>query len=595
MMDSLSLFVPFGVRFNLEIKESDIVVEDKSKELFEAESGGEVRGSKDKVIDDGFYLTKPFEPDTIEKIYLKLSEQYGNLISRRALSVIVDAYYYYLFSTIVLGDNLVKVIVLDHSDNDSNIKMFPVPDDAVKKFSVNPSGNAVIFYTSQDDREVAFYVNYNIMTSLSGGYVGSYDFTAYSLGEVFSSYETDSLFLLIERSVYEYIKGSINSSINSLLSALKDYEEAFGIKTVLEGKRNLEELSRDMTIKMFYEKVFASYLDVLNKKKLSLHSPEAVISFASFVLNDYKIIIEKDREVFKNESEDVDMGTEFDHEYAEDHESVKSRLSFILSGLHFLGMLAQYNGYSVLSELMNASKVRLHNLVDKDIDMEQYYSVFVYVIYHVYKKSENVNDFKLNLLYYLSIFYILLLQHTNVGIDVIEKDIQFEISKGKEIYDWYDEDYLKDTYYNNLVNLKTVYNSMKKYKEKMSSYECFEQLSRLDEGRKMVADMINNYEFYNKVVNLLMDPRLVFAHRTKNEELLFYFRTVFEELLDSYKYTEKMPADYENLLEYMIYSHPASGSVFGLSANKNKCEIYYYMYLLYYSYYIKNSGKMKNQ
>lgn len=594
MMDSLSLFVPFGFRFNLEIKESDIVEEERTKDLLEDRGVDEDRGVKDKVIDDGFYLTKPFEPDTIEKIYLKLSEQYGNIISRRALSVMVDAYYYYLFSAIVLGDNLVKVVVLDHSDADSNIKMFPVPDGAIKKFSVDPGVNAVIFYTSQDDGEIAFYVNYNIMTSLSGGYVGSYNFAAYSLGELFSSYETDKLFLLIERSVYEHIKGSINSSINSLIGALKDYEESFSIKTVAEGKQNLEELGKDRTIKMFYEKVFASYFDVLNEKRLSLHSPEAVISFTSFVLNDYKNITEKDEDKFEKDWEDVEMGAEFDYKDVENYEDSRSRLSFILSGLQFLSVLAQYNGYSVLSELMNASKVRLHNLVDKDINMEQYYSVFVYVVYHVYKKSENVNDFKFNLLYYLSIFYVLLFQHTNVGIDVIEKDIQFEISKGKEIYDWHDEDYLKDTYYNNLVNLKTVYNSMKKYKEKMASYECFEQLSRLDEGRKMVTDMINNYEFYNKVVNLLMDPRLVFAHRTKNEELMFYFKSVFEELLDSYKYTEKMPADYENLLEYMIYSHPASSSILGLSAHKNKCEVYYYMYLLYYSYYIKNSGKLKN-
>ncbi|MEM5878429.1 MAG: hypothetical protein QXF12_06150, partial [Candidatus Aenigmatarchaeota archaeon] len=285
--------------------------------------------------------------------------------------------------------------------------------------------------------------------------------------------------------------------------------------------------------------------------------------------------------------------TEFDYEYAGNHENLKERLSYLLSGMQFLSALSQYNGYSVLSELMNAGRVRLHDLVDTNIDAEQYYSVFVYVIYHVYKNSENINDFKIKLLYYLNVFYILLFQHTKIGIDVVEKDIQFEIIKSKEIYDWYDEDYVKDTYFNNLVNLKTVYNSMKKYKEKMSRYECFEQLSKLNEGRKMVTDMINNYEFYSEVVNLLMDPRLVFAHRTKNEGLLFYFNTVFKELLDSYKYTEKMPSDYENLLEYMIYSHPASGSVFNLSSNGNKCEIYYYMYLLYYSYYIKNSGKMK--
>lgn len=469
--------------------------------------------------------------------------------------------------------------------------MFPAPDDAVKKFSVNPSANAVIFYTNQDDSEIAFYVNYNIMTSLAGGYVGSYNFTAYSLGEVFSSYETDKLFLLIEKPVYEHIKRSISGSVNSLLSALKGYEESLNINTVAEGKQNLEALSQDREIKMFYEKVFRNYVKELNGKNNSLHSPETVISFTSFVLNDYKNIIEKNENVFQEEVPETEMETEFDYEYAEDYENLKKRLSYLLSGLQFLGALSQYNGYSVLSELMNAGRVRLHDLIDKNIDEEQYYSVFVYVIYHVYKNSENVNDFKLNLLYYLSIFYILLLQHTKIGIDVIERDIQFEISKSKEIYDWYDEDYVKDTYFNNLVNLKTVYNSMKKYKEKMSDYECFEQLSKLNEGRKMVTDMINNYEFYNKVVNLLMDPRLVFAHRTKNEYLLFYFNSAFEELLDSYKYTEKMPADYENLLEYMIYSHPASGSVFNLSSNNNKCEIYYYMYLLYYSYYIKNSGK----
>lgn len=591
MMDSLSLFVPFGIRFNLEIKESDIVDEEKSKETLETENAGEVREGQDRVIDDGFYLTKPFEPDAIEKIFLKINEQYGNIISRRVLSVIGDAYYYYLFSVIVLGDNLVKVIVLDRSETDSNIKMFPSPDDAVKKFSVNSSANAVIFYTNQDDSEIAFYVNYNIMTSLAGGYVGSYNFTAYSLGEVFSSYETDKLFLLIEKPVYEHIKRSISGSVNSLLSALKGYEESLNINTVAEGKKNLEALSQDREIKMFYEKVFRNYVKELNDKNNSLHSPETVISFTSFVLNDYKNIIEKNENVFQEEVPEMEMETEFDYEYAEDYENLKKRLSHLLSGLQFLGALSQYNGYSVLSELMNAGRVRLHDLIDKNIDAEQYYSIFVYVIYHVYKNSENVNDFKLNLLYYLSIFYILLLQHTKIGIDVIERDIQFEISKSKEIYDWYDEDYVKDTYFNNLVNLKTVYNSMKKYKEKMSDYECFEQLSKLNEGRKMVTDMINNYEFYNKVVNLLMDPRLVFAHRTKNEYLLFYFNSAFEELLDSYKYTEKMPADYENLLEYMIYSHPASGSVFNLSSNNNKCEIYYYMYLLYYSYYIKNSGK----
>ncbi|MEM1973874.1 MAG: hypothetical protein QXN68_03695 [Thermoplasmata archaeon] len=592
MMDSLSLFVPFGIRFNLEIKESDIVDEGKSKELPETEKRIESRESQGNVIDDGFYLIKPFEPDAIEKVFLKLNEQYGNLISRRALSVIGDAYYYYLFSVIVLGDNLVKVIVLDRSETDSNIKMFPVSDDAIQKFSLNPNVNAVIFYTNLDDNEIAFYVNYNIMTSLSGGYVGSYNFTAYSLGEMFSSYETDKLFLLIEKTVYEHIKRSINGYVNTLLSSLKDYEESLNISTVAEGKQNLEELGRDRNIKMFYEKVFGSYVSVLDEKNKNLHSPEAVISFASFVLNDYKNMIEKNRNVSREEASEGEMVTEFDYEYDDNRESPRKSLSYLLHGMQFLYELSRYNGYSVLSELMNAGRVRLHDLVNTGIDKEQYYSVFVYVIYHVYKNSKDVNDFKLNLLYYLSIFYILLFQHTKMGIDVVEKDIQFEINKSKEIYDWYDEDYVKDTYFKNLVNLKTVYNSMKNYKEKMSKYECFEQLSKLDEGRKMVVDMINNYEFYNKVVNLLMDPRLVFAHRTKNEDLLLYFNKAFQELLDSYKYTEKMPADYEKLLENMIYSHPASSSVLNLSGNSNKCEIYYYMYLLYYSYYVKNSGKL---